>query len=165
MNKDKWLRWKMDNLEHYKEYQKNYRNTKIGKASILLSCYKRDDEKHNRGECTLTKEWIVDNILSKPCVHCGETDWTKIGCNRLDNSKPHTIENVEPCCWECNNKLGNIYKSKIVYQYTLDGELVATYCSANEAARQTGFCTSGISLVCNGKLKTYKGYIWKYIQV
>ena len=46
--------------------------------------------------------WIVENIYTKPCPHCGETDWHNLGCNRLDNSKPHTIDNVEPCCFHCN---------------------------------------------------------------
>ena len=160
--KGKWLNWKLNNLEHYKKYQSEYKNTRIGKASILLGCYKRDDKKHNRGECTLTREWIVENIFSKPCVHCGETDWHKIGCNRIDNSKPHTIDNVEPCCWECNNKLGNVYKSKLVDQIDkTTGEIIKTWSSTQECGRN-GFHPSGVSMCCNGKMKTYKGYIWRY---
>lgn len=52
--------------------------------------------------------------------------------------------------------------SKKVYQYTLDGKLVAIYPSRNEAARQTGFNKAHIGNCCNGLLKTYKGYIWSY---
>ena len=51
-------------------------------------------------------KWIVDNIYSKTCTHCGESDWHKLGCNRLDNTKPHTKDNVEPCCQHCNCVLG-----------------------------------------------------------
>ena len=54
-------------------------------------------------------------------------------------------------------------QSKRVYQYTLDGELVAIYSSRNEAARQTGFDKANIGACCNGRLKTYKGYKWSYI--
>jgi len=63
--------------------------------------------------------------------------------------------------------------SKQVYQYTLDGKLVAVYCSTMEAAKQTGFIQTGISKCCNGGLfdkkknkwinmKQHKGYMWSY---
>ena len=86
------------------EYQKNYTKTPIGRANNLLNQYKLSDEKHKRGNCTLTAKWIVENIFSKPCHYCGETDWNNIGCDRIINSKPHTPDNVVPCCTECNRK-------------------------------------------------------------
>ena len=76
----------------------------MGRADYLLQRYRQSDKKHNRGECTLTAQWIVENIFSKPCHYCGKTDWTKIGCDRIDNSKPHTEDNVIPCCMNCNRK-------------------------------------------------------------
>lgn len=86
------------------ERQKQYGETPIGRAAKLLSGYKKQDKKYNRGECTLTPQWIVENIFSKPCHYCGETDWRKLGCDRIDNSKPHTEDNVVPCCKDCNIK-------------------------------------------------------------
>ena len=59
---------------------------------------------YNRGECTLTPDWIVEHIFNQPCHYCGKTDWTKMGCDRIDNSLPHTQDNVVPCCAECNRK-------------------------------------------------------------
>lgn len=57
----------------------------------------------------------------------------------------------------------NTGKSKTVLQYTKEGELVAEYVSANEAARQLGVNShSHIGECCRGKIKSYKGYIWKY---
>ena len=97
--------------EYFKKYRETHKGTKkyelsmFSRASKLLYTYKKSDEKYDRGEVDLTSQWIVDNIFSKPCAHCGETDWHKIGCNRLDNSKPHTIDNVEPCCMKCNRSL------------------------------------------------------------
>lgn len=87
------------------EYVKKWQSTPKGRASHLLNSYKQSDKLAQRGECTLTAQYIVDNIFSKSCVHCGETDWKKLGCNRLDNSKPHTPDNVEPCCFRCNTRL------------------------------------------------------------
>lgn len=79
--------------------------TPNSRAHNLLSSYVQSDNKHNRGECTLTAKWIIENIFSKPCAHCGKTGWDVIGCNRLNNDLPHTVDNVEPCCAECNKKL------------------------------------------------------------
>ena len=80
-----------------------YRENQLRRAYVLLYEYNRADELNNRGKGDLTPEWIVDNIFTKSCK-CGETDWSKLGCNRLDNSKPHTMDNVEPCCKNCNSK-------------------------------------------------------------
>lgn len=95
-------RWRENNPE----YDVQYNKTKNGRANKLITAYKISDKKYNRGECTLTTEWIVDNIFSKPCHYCGETDWTKIGCDRIDNSKPHIPDNCVPCCKRCNEKRG-----------------------------------------------------------
>lgn len=88
------------------EYYIKYMSTKEGKAAHLLQAYRQNDKKYNRGKCTLTIEWIVDNIFSKPCHYCGESDWKELGCDRIDNSKPHTEDNVVCCCEECNKKRG-----------------------------------------------------------
>ena len=105
--KEHLKRWYQENKEKMLEQHKEYRNTPIGRAGHLVMRYKQNDKKYNRGECTLTAQWIVDNIFSKPChYNCGETDWTKLGCDRIDNSLPHTPDNVVPCCDECNKKRG-----------------------------------------------------------
>lgn len=150
-------------------------NTLTGRADNLIRCYKREDLKNNRGECDLTVEWLIDNILMKPCAHCGKTGWKSIGCNRLDNSKPHTKDNVEPCCLKCNLKMWGKDSAKKVYQYTLDGELVKIWCSSTDAARELGYkrgsikdcCHGGRYMIYGGERKWYKctqhkGYKWSY---
>lgn len=127
-NREAAIRWYHKNKEKCQEiarkrYHKNkekelirhkeYVKTPMGRASYLVAAYKREDAKYNRGECTLTARWVVENIFTKPCVHCGETDWHKLGCNRLDNSKPHTIDNVEPCCGKCNLKIQETNRDKL----------------------------------------------------
>lgn len=54
--------------------------------------------------------------------------------------------------------------SKTVLQYTLDNKLVREWISAHEAARTLNIDRGCISKCCNGntRLKTYKGFIWKY---
>ena len=147
--------------EYHKQYIKQYNKTPIGRATYLVNAYKRDDKKYNRGECTLTPQWIIDNIFTKPCAHCGKSGWQIIGCNRLDNSRPHTPDNVEPCCFEHNVELNGIERSKQVYQYTLNGELVKVWNSVSECGRN-GFNRGHVAACCRGECKTHKGYKWSY---
>lgn len=108
-NKDIILeRQKQWNKEHKEEriaLKKKWRKTPIGRASMLLGAYNHSDKKYNRGEGDLTAQWIVENIFTKPCVHCGVEGWQVIGCNRINNDLPHTKDNVEPCCGKCNQLL------------------------------------------------------------
>lgn len=91
--------------ETKKKKDKIYKSTAIGRASYLLQAYNQSDRKYNRGKGNLTARWIYENILFKPCTHCGIEGWDIIGCNRLNNDLPHTKENVEPCCPKCNCKI------------------------------------------------------------
>lgn len=100
-------------IEHQKEYNKEYIKTPMGRASMLLCAYNYADKKRGRGNGDLTAEWIVENIFSKPCAHCGISGWKVIGCNRLDNNKPHTKDNVEPCCGKCNVSLNKMEKDNL----------------------------------------------------
>ena len=52
---------------------------------------------------------------------------------------------------------------KKVGQYSMDGTLVAIYPSIAEACNGTGFNMSCVSTCCNGKRKSSKGYIWRFI--
>ena len=150
-------------------YQKEYSKTQMGRAQRQFQQYKRMDIRNGFGDDKIDfdAKWIVENIYTKPCPHCGETDWHKLGCNRLDNSLPHTIDNVEPCCYHCNcvlngkeNGIG-LRSTKRVLQFTIDGKLVKEWESLAEAGRN-GFNFKNISLCCKGKRKTHGGFIWKY---
>ena len=100
--------WKQENQDKVAEYQKMFRKTKNGRANYLLNAYRQTDKKYNRGECTLTSQWIIDHIFSgQVCQYCGESDWEKLGCDRIDNNLPHTPDNVVCSCWDCNNKRGD----------------------------------------------------------
>lgn len=53
-------------------------------------------------------------------------------------------------------------KSKSIIQYDLDGNLINEYESMTQAGLKTNSNISHISKVCNGKLKTTNGFIWKF---
>lgn len=51
---------------------------------------------------------------------------------------------------------------KKVAQYTLSGQLVATYQSGKKAAEATGACAGHIAKVCKGQRKSAGGFFWSY---
>ena len=71
--------------------------------------------------------------------------------------------------WSREKELGpvknypNIGKAKEVFQYDLNGRFINCYSSTGEAARSLGVNNgSHIGECCRGKLKQYKGFIWRY---
>lgn len=54
-------------------------------------------------------------------------------------------------------------RRKKVCQYTKDNQLINEYESVTDAASKNNIDKCGIGDCCRGKLKTYKGYIWKYV--
>lgn len=103
-NKDKFAEYYQRNKEEIAEQRKQYLQTPICRANNLISGYKRKDKLYNRGDCTLTSDWVVNNIFNSKCIYCGETDWKLLGCDRIDNSLAHTEDNVVCCCGKCNRE-------------------------------------------------------------
>ena len=62
-----------------------------------------------------------------------------------------------PNCWRKRRVLS-------VQQLTKDGSLIGTYESAAIAGESLGISSQGIRSVCAGHRKSYKSYIWKYIE-
>lgn len=87
---------------------KDYRDKGVNiraKASKMISSYKNKDAKNGVSMCDIGIDWMIKNILSQKCVYCGDDQ--RIGCDRIDNSKGHTKDNVVPCCIECNTARNN----------------------------------------------------------
>lgn len=96
----------IENKSHCRENNKQWLrlHPEYARAHMLLSCYQKYDRIYKKGGTAITTHWIIDNIFTKRCLYCGETDWRKLGCDRINNNKSHTPENVVCCCKECNKK-------------------------------------------------------------
>ena len=92
--------------EEIKEYQRKRIKGIYGRAYNLSKGYEQMDKKAGRNESTITPEWIIGNIFASKCYWCGETDWRQLGCDRIDNTKPHTPDNVICSCGKCNVERG-----------------------------------------------------------
>ena len=75
--------------------------------------------------------------------HKGKESWFK--------GKQHSIET-------------KMKMARPVIQYDIKGNIVAKYFGLNEASRITGIQQKDITLVCQGKRQTAKGYVWKYAE-
>lgn len=65
---------------------------------------------------------------------------------------------------ETKKRITEANKKYKVLQYTLEGELVNTYDGCVVAANAMSVTKGQISAACRGKLKTYKGFVWKYVK-
>lgn len=58
----------------------------------------------------------------------------------------------------------NLGRAKKVNQYNRQGKYIMTYDSTGIAAKAVGGVPSHIGECCRGKIKTYKGFVWKYVE-
>lgn len=120
-NKQYYLKHKKEIIAAKTEYNKTYTKTQMGRAQRQFQQYKNMDKRNGFGNVIdFDARWIVENIYTKKCAHCDETDWHKLGCNRIDNSKPHTKDNVEPCCFYHNCVLNGIESSDRLAKWVND---------------------------------------------
>jgi hypothetical protein len=107
-----------DNKDHFNEWQRNNRkktkraadlkwrhetNPQKYKAGSLNGQYNSSDKKRGFDiSDNVSSEWILHFINNNECVYCKENNWQKLGCDRIDNSKPHTEDNVVCSCRACN---------------------------------------------------------------
>ena len=127
---------------------------------LLVSLYKNRKRKSYKVH-RLVAEHFIPNPDNLPEIN-----------HKDENKENNSVDNLEYCTHEDNINHGtrneriakantNGKRSKKVLQFTLDGEFVKEWPSVNECGRN-GFNQGNIVSCCNGKLKQYKGFIWRY---
>lgn len=129
----------------------------------------------NRKERKIYQYSMVDGSLIKEWNNQREAEFS---------FNPHTsLQVLQSClegkvftqwgyCWSylkmdkfpINERIVNP-KEKKVEMYSLEGELLRTFPSISEAARQTGCERSAIKRCCRGELHFHGGYIWKCSEI
>lgn len=144
----------------------NGRKTKILKTVKNSSGYL----KVNLSKNGKTKNFLVHRLVAKSFLP-NLLELPQI--NHINEDKTdNRVENLEFCSAKENinhgtrnqrvsEKMTNGKRSKPVLQLTKDGELLRVWTSTHEAGRN-GYVQSAVVLCCNGKLKSHKGFLWRY---
>lgn len=114
----------------------------------------------NASSSMMTDKWANDDFKNrlKAALNSDETK------NKMKRAAKARVANgTSPVVdmWKDKDRLARI--SNAAAQCDLDGNIIRTFPSAHEAARETDICYSSIASCCAGKRKTAGGYIWKYI--
>ena len=137
------------------------KNMKTNRISIgTLSCgYRRTQLKMSDNK---RKNVLIHRLVMK--IFVGESPIGKNIVNHIDENKENNyLENLEYVSPKDNVIHSISNKSKEVYQYTLEMELVKKYPSISEASRKTGLSHQQISDRCQEKVKSPTKFIWSFV--
>lgn len=163
---------KQKRREAVKRYRETPHGEKMTRAKMLIYNYTKEDKLYGRETPDFDSKWVIDNIFNKSCVYCGENDWHKLGCDRLDNSVGHIKANIVCSCLHCNmikpkeeewkHKYGE-NKKKPVLMLDKSGSILMEFPSINDAGAYVGVKNPGhIGDVARGVRKEAYGYGWKF---
>ena len=96
-----------ESRERHKNKKLSIAEQKVKRSKMLIASYRYRDKKRFNKEIDLDVDWFIDNIFNSKCIYCGESNWRELGCDRIDNDKPHTKDNVVCCCSTCNRMRGD----------------------------------------------------------
>ena len=96
--------WNKKHKEKTSKYNKEYYATLTGLAKRRRNHYLAEDKYYGHDSAlTVSAEWIEENILrGHSCIYCGDSEPSHLGCDRIDNEKGHSEDNIVCACPICN---------------------------------------------------------------
>lgn len=79
-----------------------YWNSIESRSKSMCSTYKSLDNKKGFDVSENIDSTLMLKLWKDGCIYCGEKDWHILGCDRIDNSKGHSKDNVVCSCKYCN---------------------------------------------------------------
>ncbi len=150
-----------------------------GKIKTIYQQQKTNSKIRNDVLPNYTQKQLITWCLSQPLYHklhkawivSGYNKWAAPSCDRIDDYKPYTLDNLQLMTWKENSnksyadtKEGRLNKrSTSVLQCTSDGvRLIKEHHSIRNAERLTGVHRVKIIDCCEGRKSTAGGYVWSY---
>lgn len=87
-------------------------------------------------------------------------------CGKMFTPEKTKRKRAKTCSYECWLKVtrdNSKMRKRPIEQYNTNGDLIKVWDSARDIQNETGFYESNINKCCNGHIKSYKGYVWKYL--
>ncbi len=156
----------------------NWRKTVKGLIFSIYSHQKSHSKARGDVLPNYTKEELYDWMTNYDGFYCLYNKWCDSGyetmfrpsCDRLNDYKPYTFDNMRIVSWFENNKKSHYDKrnginnknSKAVIQETKDGIFIKEHYSINQAAREVNVSDSLIVRCCKGKRNHTAGFHWRY---
>lgn len=103
-NREYNVEWRAKHPTYDAERYDPQKNPLNWARKMVASYMQTDREKGFNDKETISVDYFINHIANEECKYCHKRGYGLIGCNRIDNTKPHTIDNVEPCCFKCNAK-------------------------------------------------------------
>ena len=137
----------------------------------LIALYQTQDREHGYnltagGEGVTGYHHTEEHKAKCSAVHMGNTNW--LGRKHTEETKQRMSAAQIGNKNNLGNKMSDETKAKIGLMHgkpvikIYNGEEIAVYRSAREAARDMGMDSSGITRACCGKQKTVGGCQWRY---
>jgi len=156
-----------------KGYEKQYQINEIGEVKNqrghILSPHSDKDGyfrvdlyKHNERKKFGVHQLVARNFVS------GNFEGAVVN-HKDENKRNNHFSNLEWISAKENTNYGlgirrrSITQGKRVAQMDQDGMIIAVFASTADAEKSTGVHHTHVSMAANGKVKTAKGFRWKYV--
>ncbi len=151
-----------------------FRKTPKGVLTNLYSKMKERNIKRGFGELPFSLKELQERFLGDDNYIKQFNIWVqnsykkeyKPSFDRINPNRGYTIDNMQILSWGENRKKADWEKSFLyttpVVMCDINENIVRIFESTKEACTMTGFPQSTITMCCQGKLRSVKGYIFKY---
>ena len=163
------------------EMCKNRRRSLYGKAEHIYVRQKSSSKLRGHQPPAYTRGEFIDWMISNEDYLKLHDKWVESGykkslapsCDRLDDYKGYSFDNIRVVTWEQNRKKGYLDRvngknnklSRAVIKCDLNGLFLEEYYSIHQAARDTGVSSGNIWKACTGRYTKSGGFCWKYADV
>jgi hypothetical protein len=154
----------------------NYTRTRKGLVTMIFKHQRSSSKKRGHVPPNYTKKELYEWVIGQSNFETLYNNWVNSdyeknlfpSCDRLEDDKPYSFDNLRMVTWDENNKKGYENRrngtdgiAKPVIGVNKKTKETVEFISTMEAGRN-GFLQSKISMCCLGKRKSHKGYVWTF---